>query len=289
MKKIITLLTFLCLTAFYTFAQTTTTTYNFNNISGINAGSVFKINISPGNSKKVVVDCPKEYKDYLTVTENNGTVIFKLELPKNFNYKRRNVGDIIVNMEISEIKNIKLSGASSLTGNGDFNGDNISIVTSGASAINKLNLSGYEINLDCSGASSLNINGDFIKCELDLSGATNMIFTGNIKDFDCELSGAANLKYNGDTDVMDIDASGASKAVIIGKGNEAKLECSGASYINGKEYIINNATLEATGGSKINIFVNESLKADASSGSVINYYGNPKNIITKPSNIRKAD
>lgn len=290
MKKLFLFALTLLLSVTFAFSKTSTINYKFDNIKGIDASSIYKVYVSKGNSNNIKVTYPSDLKEYISITNYNGVLKCRLNLPKNYNYKKNNnYNEIIVELEMNTISSILLSGAASLYPSGNFTTNQLKVNVSGASKVNELFIAGNTIEIDCSGASNFNQKGNFENCDIEISGATKVSLEGNMNFISGDISGASFLNLKSISTTIELDVSGASKSNISGSSKLAKFECSGASYINAKELECIDADIQATGASKVNIFVNNSFKANASSGSVINYYGNPRYIITKPNNIRKAD
>ncbi|MEG2321283.1 MAG: DUF2807 domain-containing protein [Bacteroidales bacterium] len=288
MKKFLLLLAVVAFTVSAALGQSVTKNYKLNNITGIDASSVYKIKITKGNSDKIEVICPDYLSNYIKIYSLNGIAYFKTETPRNFRYPRNTNMEITVNMQMSTIKYIDLSGASSLYATGEFTTNNLTYDLSGASHA-ELNISGKYVQLSCNGASMLSQRGNFDNMKVDCSGASKMIINGNINDILCDISGATNFTYNGNSNNIELELSGASKASLTGRTNNIKATNSGASFLNAKGMISTDVSVEATGASKANVYCTNILKANASSSSIINYYGNPKQMFSKPSNIRKAD
>lgn len=290
MKKIFLSLLVMAFTITAAFAQKSVTkNYRFDNITGIDASYTYNVKVTKGNSDKVEVICPDYLEEYLDIKSFNGILYLKIQVPRNFRHPRNSSQEIVVNMQMKSIRYIELSGASSITAQGEFTTDNMTYDLSGASSARGLNISGRYIKVDCSGASNLTQTGSFGKMDLDCSGASRLSVNGDIAEISGEISGATQLNYNGTSTNIDMEASGASKATLKGKAQSVKLGCSGASYINSKEMLAENASVSASGASKVSIYATQVLKADASASSSVSYYGSPKQIITKPTNIRKAD
>ncbi len=269
--------------------QTVTKDYKFGNITGLDASYAYDVRVTQGNSNKIKVICPEYLEEYMDITSFNNILYLKMNIPRNFRYTRNTNNKIIVEMEMKTINYINLSGASSVSAQGVFQTDNLSYDLSGAASVKGINISGRYVNIDCSGASNLSQNGSFGKMDIDCSGASKVNHKGNINEISGEISGATQFSYTGNSSSINMEASGASKAALAGRSKSVELSCSGASYINAKEMISENASTVASGASKINVYASEILKADATASSVVNYYGNPKQIISRPKNIRKAD
>lgn len=289
MKKLLLSLAIITITISAAIAQTRSKTYNFGNITGIDASYVYTVNVTKGNSDKIEVICPDYIKEYMDIHAQGGILYLKMNFPRNFKHPRNSDQEIVVNMQMRTITYIDLSGASSFSASGEFTTDNLSYDLSGASRVRQLYISGKSVKMDCSGASSIIQNGKFDYLEVDCSGASKMNLSGDINNIHGEISGATNFSYNGNSTKIYMGLSGASKANFQGKTNSFAVGCSGASYVNAKDMIAYDASVEASGASKVNVYVTNTLKTDASSGSLVNYYGNPKQILSRPSNVRKAD
>lgn len=289
MKKILLSLAIVAFTISAALAQNFNKTYNFGNITGISASYVYNVKITKGNSDKIEVIGPNYLREYLNIYSSGGTLYLKMDLPRNYKHPKNSDQEITVHLQMKTIKYIDLSGASSLTSTGEFSTDNLTFDLSGASKVKEMQISGESVKLDCSGASSLNFAGKFNKMTLDCSGASKMTINGNINYISGDISGATNINYNGTSTQIDLGLSGASKVILKGKANTVRLGCSGASYINTQDMIAQDVDVTASGASKANVYVTNILKADATASSIINYYGSPKQVISKPTNIRKAD
>ncbi|MFT3981823.1 MAG: head GIN domain-containing protein [Ferruginibacter sp.] len=122
----------------------------------------------------------------------------------------------------------------------------------------------------------LTVYVSFTKLEyLDASGATDVMAVGAIEQpsLKLELSGASTLKAGLKVDFLNIELSGASKAVLSGKTTDSKIECSGASDLRAYSLSIDNANLEASGASSMDLTVMKELRVDASGASSIHYKG----------------
>lgn len=98
------------------------------------------------------------------------------------------------------------------------------------------------------------------------------------------LSGASYGIVSGvNSNSLDLGASGASKITIEGRAQTIQAEASGASTIDAANLQTENANVEASGASNINVNTLNNLTAEASGASTIVYTGEPENIIEKSS------
>jgi len=118
------------------------------------------------------------------------------------------------------------------------------------------------------------------KFQLNASGAGNANFaTLNATLLKMELSGAANVHINSvNSQEQDFGLSGASNVEIKSASNTQalKVSASGASNFRAKNLTAKQAHLEASGASHVEASVTETLDANASGASSVDYYGNPK-------------
>ncbi len=106
-----------------------------------------------------------------------------------------------------------------------------------------------------------------------------------------QLSGGSDLSGALIVDELALDASGGSDAKISGSAKKATIGISGGSDFKGYDFKIENCSINASGGSDANIYVDKELNSHASGGSDIYYKGNA---ITKSSSsgdgsIKKRD
>jgi hypothetical protein len=109
----------------------------------------------------------------------------------------------------------------------------------------------------------------------NFSGACISTVTGftDLDQFDFTLSGASVAQVDVEAIAADLNISGASKVTISGQASSLHATVSGASTYSGFAFPVEAATVEASGGSKINVKANSTLKATASGASVILYRG----------------
>jgi hypothetical protein len=112
----------------------------------------------------------------------------------------------------------------------------------------------------------------------NFSGASNSTVSGFSLDdesFGLSLSGGSVSQIEGDFSDVDVNVSGASVFTMSGTGKEMHVELSGASLLNAFNFNVDNANIEASGASKAQVFVNESLIAEATGSSIVSYRGAP--------------
>ena len=265
--------------------------YNFGKITSIDASSVYDIEVTQGNSGKVTVEYDEVFKERLIVRYNGGELELAIESKQNIfrNNKKSNNG-IKVYLQMPTIKDLELSGASSLKATGKFKTDELEIDLSGASSITGLEIEGTELSVECSGASKLTMAGNFKDMEVDCSGASSVSIKGNSNYFEGEFSGAVNAAISGDHNKTEVTCSGASKVKLEGETDYLKSVTSGASNLNAQNFTANNGYAEVTGASNAKVRCTGDLKVMVSRASKLTHYGNPNIIdLNKDTNIRKGD
>jgi hypothetical protein len=90
-----------------------------------------------------------------------------------------------------------------------------------------------------------------------------------------ELSGATSLRGEIDTGNVSLEVSGASNVSLRGSGRDLTVRASGASDVDLREFVVQNAQVEASGASEVTVHVTGRLDAEASGASRVRYLGNP--------------
>ena len=289
MKKTLMLLAVLQIVTLSLFANNTITKkYDFGSIKGIEAGSIYEIEVTEGNQRGVTIVCDEAYEEHLDVKYFQGELI--LSMKPNVKMIKNKHG-IKVTLQMSTIEDIDLSGAAKLTVSGTFKTRELEIDLSGASSVKGLQINGNELSIDCSGASNIDITGNFSNSiDVEASGASNITITGNCRDLDIEASGASNVQVTGEHKYTEASCSGASAIKLEGSTNYIKSEVSGASSLKAQYYTAKDGYAEVNGASNAKIRCTGDLKIMVSKMSKLTYYGNPNIInIDRDSNIRKGD
>lgn len=106
---------------------------------------------------------------------------------------------------------------------------------------------------------------------------------GSIKDFDMPydkmvlaLSGASNIEAE-NISLKDLEVSicGAGNVKVQGKGANMQLEVSGAGKVMARDFETENAELNSSGTSHLEVWAKESLRVNISGASSVRYKGSP--------------
>lgn len=291
MKRFILSLAVLAMGTVSLIAQNTLTKeYNFGKITGIDAGSIYEIEVTQGNSGKVKIVYDKVFEDRLIVKYDNGNLELGIESKQDVFRNNKSNNGIKVYLQMPTIKDLELSGASSLKAAGKFMTKELEIDLSGASSISGLQIEGLELSVECSGASKLTMAGDFKDMDVDCSGASTVTINGDSNYFEGEFSGAVKAGIYGDHNNTEVTCTGASKLTLEGETAYIKSVTSGASTIDAQKFTAGNGYAEVTGASNAKIRCLGDLKIMVSRASSLTHYGSPNIInLNKDNNIRKGD
>lgn len=131
------------------------------------------------------------------------------------------------------------------------------------------------------------VRGGKLSIEMDKKVSTKHTMTIRITapDIDdLEVSGAASVTVNDLKNTgINVGSSGASKIRITGETAKLIVDVSGATRVEADGLRAENAIVDASGASHVNVHVTGQLRADASGASKIVYSGSPANVEKKSS------
>lgn len=110
--------------------------------------------------------------------------------------------------------------------------------------------------------------------------SANTLITNNIK---VEADSGSEIKINVEADAISLTAESGSAIIASGKALKLETSSSSGSEINAEQLMANEVLSESSSGSTTTLFPILILKANASSGSSINYHGTPKKVESKTS------
>ena len=141
---------------------------------------------------------------------------------------------------------------------------------SGASFKAKIPLVGENLELRSTSGSS--VYGDFkLKSNVSL-----------------QAESGSNVKISLETKNVSTSVSSGSSVKISGKAESGTYSISSGSSISAADFVIKNVVAEATSGSSLKLHSTSSLTASATSGSSIDYKGNPQNVKTSVNKLTGA-
>jgi hypothetical protein len=130
--------------------------------------------------------------------------------------------------------------------------------------------------------------------ELQVSGASSIRSENEITSPDVlhvDMSGASEGRLEVNAPKISVNLSGASNANIKGKTKDFEGGASGASEIRGFDLLSENADVDASGASSIEIYASVKIAGQASGASSVNYKGNAQATVEKSgaSSVNKKD
>ncbi len=113
---------------------------------------------------------------------------------------------------------------------------------------------------------------------LALSGGADAKGESDISadDFKIEASGGSDVKLTLNAKSLSSEASGGSDIYLSGRVDRQKVSVSGGSDYNAFSLQSNTAEVDASGGSDVNLSVDNELSSSASGGSDVHYKGNAR-------------
>lgn len=202
---------------------------------------------------------------------------------------------------------VNLSGITKLEGlSGTW--DKATITMSGSAKIGNLSLTSGSCHITCSGVAEIggisSINSD--KVVLSMSGTSkislenfrsesiNATASGvskfktlevNAGELCATLSGTSSFNLSGAIRKVSADMQGATSLFLKGTGNELAVSGSGTAVVNAEKFTVKDASLNLSGVSGASVTVTEKLETETSGNAHIDYYGRPKSVINKSSNV----
>jgi hypothetical protein len=130
--------------------------------------------------------------------------------------------------------------------------------------------------------------------ELQVSGASSIRSENEITSPDglhVDISGASEGRLEVNAPKVSVNLTGASNASIKGKTKDFEGGASGASKIRGFDLLSENADVDASGASHIEIYASVKIDGQASGASSVDYKGNAQSSVEKSgaSSVNKKD
>ena len=130
--------------------------------------------------------------------------------------------------------------------------------------------------------------------EIQVSGASSVRCENEITSadaIDIGLSGASDARLELNAPKISVHLTGASNTSIKGKTKDFEGSASGASEIRGFDLLSENANVDASGASHIEIFASVRIDGQSSGASSVNYKGNAQSNVEKSgaSSVNKKD
>jgi len=193
----------------------------------------------------------------------------------------------------------QVSGASNLTLNGsaksarlwvsgashlklaEFLLKQCAIELTGASTARLVVRSDRPFKATLTGASTLEGPVDAGDVELELHGASRATLRGSAKNAKIKADGASQVAladFSVDADKVTIVAVSASSLELRGKAESVVLEATGSSHLRLAGLVVGEASVKLSGSTHATVDVRKSVKYELSSGSRLEYSGDPPNL-----------
>ncbi|MDY0343787.1 MAG: head GIN domain-containing protein [Lentimicrobium sp.] len=113
---------------------------------------------------------------------------------------------------------------------------------------------------------------------IEMNGATQLKANSSLKfnALSLECSGSCSIDLELTADKLKLETSGKSSVSLSGKAGNLEVEFSGASEFAGENLVVNQADIECSGASIMQVHVVETMSIEASGSSVIKFSGNPR-------------
>ncbi len=207
------------------YGPTRTELRDLSGFTGVDAGGVFDITISPATEYSVSIEAGEQLLPLIETRVSNDTLKIK------FDRSVKNVGDVKVVIGMPALNHVDLSGASALQVEPGFEADRFTVDLSGA-ASSSLDIAVNKLLVDLSGAADLELAGKAYTLVLDASGASEISAEDMvIRDAQIDLSGASEIDLNVTGELV-VEASGASEVNCIGRPESSRVDTSGMSDIS---------------------------------------------------------
>lgn len=280
MKKLITLFAALSM-AFLTaaaadepeFALTETQTFEVEHFDGLDVSWMYRVELVQATQQKVEVEAPDFLMPYLKVKVRKNTLVLSVsELPRDIRKKvEKGNYRVQATVAVKELSRVDLSGASRMTADGTFRANSFSLQMSGASSLKGLMVSADKMRIQCSGASNFQMSGPVKEMDIDLSGASKGEVVSNTEKMDADLSGSAKLTLTGRQELVRMDVSAAGHVKMNGSVGAIRLVGSGAAKINMEDCPADEANVDLSGASSLQIHVLDKFGISLSGASRCQY------------------
>lgn len=207
--------------------------HKVESFDAIEVGGARTVILTQGDNFSVEVETDSNIQEYVTLTVENNTLYFGFNSKKIKNYKV-----LKYHITAPDYSKIKVSGASKVVSSGTLTGDELKLVSSGASDV-KLDVEYTNITTVVSGASDVDLSGSATSSEVTCSGASefhgkNLVAANsNVKasgasncfvaaesNLTYEVHGASEVKYVSTPETVVVKRSkGREKVVVVTSTN----------------------------------------------------------------------
>lgn len=185
----------------------------------------FEVRLKQDGATSVKIETDENLMQYIEVMVNSNTLVIRSKRGFNLDPSKEN----IVYVSAPAYKDLDVSGACDIKGEGVISGTDLDVHASGASDIN-MEVNVPNLSTELSGGGEINFRGRATKFDVSLSGAAKMrCFDLQAEDVNLDVSGASDIEVNASRK-LDISASGASDVKYRGNASVSQ-SSSGASSV----------------------------------------------------------
>lgn len=222
-------------------AEVVAKTYPVKDFTEFASGGNTAVEISQGGTEYLRVEADAEVMKRVKVDQSGNRVSVWVKSDGNFfNWFGHNNDPVRITLRVKQLEYLEISGGARAT-LGDFQGERFQLNVSGAGNVNFAALNAKLLKMELSGAANVRIN------------------SVNSQEQNYGLSGASNIEIKSASNTQELNVG-----------------ASGASNFRAKNLIAKQARLGASGASHIEASVTDTLDANASGVSNVDYYGYPK-------------
>lgn len=205
---------------------------NVGAFSAIDVSGAIDVYLSQGNSEAVAVSASEErYRDRIKTEVSGGT----LKIYFDGNKLSWNVGNKRLRAYVSfrDIHSLEATGASSFKINGTVSGNNLDVKLTGASNLTG-NVKFSKLVADINGASQVKISGRVDNIDIDATGASDVKgYDLAVDDCSIKATGASDVRITVNREIS-VNATGASSVFYKGDAVMTNVHTTGASSVSKK-------------------------------------------------------
>ena len=118
--------------------------------------------------------------------------------------------------------------------------------------------------------------GDLEKIEASSGASVDADFTIKTKNFKADASSGSNISVSVECTSMEADISSGAAVEVDGAATDLEVDGSSGAVFNGVRLKAEDVDVDVSSGASVKVWATKKLKADASSGGVVKFKGNPK-------------
>jgi hypothetical protein len=208
-------------------ADTYSRTFDVKDFDRLKIGSIFKINVRPGEAFEVKVSGDREYVDEVMAEVKGGELEVGFKEGKT---RLRLKNAVTVDVTLPYLRAVSFSGTTSSVVHPGFNTSNFVAYISGT-ANSEITMESKEMYLDVSGAANLKITGKSDKLKVNTDGTSGLdAFSLAVNDATLDVSGTSGAKINA-SGTIKANASGAASIKYKGAAKLASVNSSRMSTV----------------------------------------------------------